>query len=320
MRREEKLRAHWAAGLDCCGMRPALCLLLFWLSLTAQAQGDELGVRYWYSGATSTRSHNAQRVDPSKGNPTSVLTYRDLQAHALELHGRKNLGNGTFIKGYAGLGDIKSGSFHDEDFDAGQVKSQDTTSTVKGNYLRYATIDFGGDVWRFKNGTIGLFFGYQFWRERLDAYGVVFNVPPQGRSDGDSVPAVTNETTWQSLRVGLTGTAQFERRTRLVVEGALVPYAQVRDEDSHWLRVNPPDPDFFLGPAPNIHIDGTGYGFQLEAELRHEVQRDWEIGAGLRYWWLRASDGTRTALGSSIPLSELSSQRGGFTLSVTRKW
>jgi hypothetical protein len=301
-------------------MRLACLVLLSGLSLAASVQGDELGVRYWYSSAASTRSHNAQGADPTIGNPTSVLTYRDLQAHALELHGRKRLSNDGFIKGYAGLGDIKSGSFQDEDFDAGQVKSQDTTSTVKGNYLRYATIDFGGDVWRFHNGTVGLFVGYQYWRERLDAYGVVFNVPPGGRTEGDSVPVITNDTTWQSLRVGLTSTAQFESRTRLVVEGALVPYATVRDEDSHWLRVNPPDPKFFLGPAPNIHMKGTGYGFQFEAELRHVVQRDWEVGAGLRYWWLRANDGTRTALGSSVPLSELSSQRGGFMLSVTRKW
>jgi len=301
-------------------MRLASLFLLLGLSLAAWAQGDELGVRYWYSSATSTRSHNAQGRFPSLGNPTSVLTYEDLKAHALELYGRKRLRNEAFIKGYVGLGDIKSGSFHDEDFDAGQVKSQDTTSTVKGNYLRYAAIDFGGDVWRFYNGTVGLFVGYQFWRERLDAYGVVFNVPPAGRSDADSVNAVTNDTTWQSLRVGFTGTAQFERRTRLVVEGALVPYATVRDEDSHWLRVNPPNPRDFLGPAPNIHINGTGYGFQLEAELRHEVWRDWDIGAGLRYWWLRATDGTRTALGSSDPLSELKSQRGGFTFSVTREW
>ena len=315
-----KTAATVPAGLDCRGMRPAFFLLVFWLSLTAQAEGDELGVRYWYSSATSTRSHNAQGQFPKLGNPTSVLNYEDLKAHALELHGRKNLGNGAFIKGYVGLGDIKSGSFDDEDFDAGQVKTQDTTSTVKGNYLRYATLDFGSEVWRFRNGSVGLFVGYQYWRERLDAYGVVFTVPPDGRTEGDSVNAVTNDTTWQSLRVGFTGMAQFERRTRLVVEGAFVPYAQVRDEDSHWLRVNPPNPRDFLGPAPNIHIDGTGYGFQLEAELRHEVQRDWDVGAGLRYWWLRANDGTRTALGSSVPLSELTSKRGGFTLSVTRKW
>ncbi|HWJ02013.1 MAG TPA: hypothetical protein VNU96_23595 [Burkholderiales bacterium] len=303
-------------------MRLASFILLFSLSLAAHAQQqrDELGVRYWYSGGTSTRSHNAQGANPSLGNPTSVLTYEDLEAHALELHGRKRLTNGGFIKGNLGLGNIKGGSFDDEDFNAGQVKKQDTTSTVKGNYVRYATIDFGGDVWRFRNGSAGLFVGYQYWRERLDAYGVVFTVPPIGRTDGDSVPVVTNDVTWQSLRVGITGTAQFDTRTRFLFDGAFVPYAKVSDEDSHWMRVNPPDPDFFLGPAPNIHIKGTGYGFQFEAELRHEVRRDWEVGAGLRYWWLRATDGTRTALGFSVPLSELTSQRGGFTLSVTHRW
>ncbi|HEV7476318.1 MAG TPA: hypothetical protein VGO02_01125, partial [Burkholderiales bacterium] len=67
-------------------MRFASFLLLFGLSLAARAQGDEFGVRYWYSQATTTRSHNAQTVFPSLGNPTSTLTYENLTAHALEMH------------------------------------------------------------------------------------------------------------------------------------------------------------------------------------------------------------------------------------------
>ena len=53
---------------------------------------------------------------------------------------------------------------------------------------------------------------------------------------------------------------------------------------------DPSDREFFLGPAPNIHIEGTGYGFQFEFELRHTLQAAWELGAGLRYWWLRAEE------------------------------
>src|SRR3954454_1842195 len=117
------------AGLDSPRMRFADFNPLFSMGLAARAQGDEFGARYWYSESTTTRSHNAQKADPTLGNPTSVLTYEDLEAHALELHGRKRLSNGGFIKGYAGLGNIKSGSFDDEDFNAGQVKKQDTTST-----------------------------------------------------------------------------------------------------------------------------------------------------------------------------------------------
>ncbi len=303
-------------------MRPASFLLLFSLSLAAHAQGGDLGVRYWYSESKSTRSHNAQGLVPSLGNPTSVLTYEDVETHAFELHGRKNFGQGWFLKGNVGLGDTSSGSLDDEDFNRGQAKFSDTTSKVKGDWLRYATIDIGRDLWRSRNGSSGgLFVGYSYWAERLDAYGIVVTVPrpvppDNGRRLPDSTLVITNETTWQALRVGFAAKWQLGAPTRLLLDAAFIPYAKVRDEDSHWLRQSPND----LGPAPNIHMKGEGYGLQMDLELRHAIAAAWELGAGLRYWWLRATDGTRSAVGISVPLSELESQRFGLLLSVTHRW
>jgi len=302
-------------------MRFASLVLLLCLSLAARAQGDELGVRYWFSEGSSTRSHNAQGLVPSLGNPTSVLTYEDVKTHALELHGRKNWGRGWFVKGNAGLGDTQSGSFDDEDFNRGQVKFSDTTSTVKGDWLGYATIDVGKDLWRSRSFSGGFFVGLGYWAERLDAYGIVVTVPrpvppDNGRRLSDSTLVITNETTWVALRVGFAGKWQFGAATRLVLDAAFIPYAEVRDEDSHWLRQSPND----LGPAPNIHMTGKGYGVQMDLEVRQTIAAAWELGAGLRYWWLRATDGTRSAVGISVPLSELESQRFGLLLSVTHRW
>jgi outer membrane protein Pom len=301
-------------------MRLALLALALALAIPAWAQDAELGVRYWFSSGKSTRSHNAQSLDPTLGNPTSVLTYTNLDAQALELYGRKDFAGDWFVKGNAGVGTITGGSLRDEDFNVGQRTDTDTTSTVKGNNLGYATLDFGYTLGRTSNGSAGLFIGYQYWRERLDAYGVVFTFPPFGATAPDSVPAITNEVTWQSLRLGFTSTASLGPRSRLSADVAFVPYAKVRDEDSHWLRQNPSAGPFFLGPAPNIHMEGTGYGFQFELELRHALQSGWELGGGLRYWWLQAKDGTRKALGTSVPIVEIESQRGGIMLSLTRRW
>jgi len=295
-------------------MRLASLLLLFGLSLAAHAQGDEFGVRYWYSEGRTTRSHNAQQVAPSVGNPTSVLTWTDLTANALELHGRKNFAQSGFLKGYAGFGDLRSGSLRDEDFNRGQVRTSDTTTTIKGDSLTYASIDLGKDLWRFRNGKGGIFIGYQFWREQVDGFGVVQTFPPPTRVVlPDSLLVIGNEVTWQSLRLGFAGDWNLSASTRIALDAALVPYAHVRDEDSHFQR-----PD--LGRVPNIHSQGDGYGVQLDAELRHLVARDWEIGAGLRYWWLRARDGEHTQAGLNLQLLELESQRIGLTLSVTHRW
>jgi len=305
-------------------MRFACLVLLSGLSLAAwaqgDAQGDELGARYWYSEGRTTRSHNAQFADPRVGNPTSVLTWTDLTAHAVELHGRKNFVGGRYggwyVKGYAGVGSITSGSLRDEDFNRDQSTSSDTTSTVKGDSLSYASVDVGTDLWRSSKGRAGVFAGYHFWREYVDAYGIVKTVPPVGRTAPDSLLVISNEVTWQSLRLGFAGQWDVSAPTRILLDAAFVPFAHARDEDSHWLRQSPSD----LGPAPNIHSNGDGYGFQLDLELRHLVQRDWEIGAGLRYWWLRARDGEHTQAGFNLQLLELESQRFGLLLSLARRW
>jgi len=305
-------------------MRFACLVLLSGLSLAAwaqgDAQGDELGARYWYSEGRTTRSHNAQFADPRVGNPTSVLTWTDLTAHAGELHGRKNFVGGRYggwyVKGYAGVGSITSGSLRDEDFNRDQSTSSDTASTVKGDSLSYVSVDVGTDLWRSSKGRAGVFAGYHFWREYVDAYGIVKTVPPVGRTAPDSLLVISNEVTWQSLRLGFAGQWDVSAPTRILLDAAFVPFAHARDEDSHWLRQSPSD----LGPAPNIHSNGDGYGFQLDLELRHLVQRDWEIGAGLRYWWLRARDGEHMQAGFNLQLLELESQRFGLLLSLARRW
>lgn len=301
--------------LDCRAMRGlALCVLAVF-ALAAQAQAWEAGARYWFSKSSTTRSHNAQAVAPSLGNPTSVLAYDNLNAHAIELHARKGFGGAWFARANAGLGWITRGSFDDEDYFAGQIKFSDSTSSVRGNRLAYGGIDVGRNLWRSRHGVAGLFVGYHHWHERLDAYGATFTV-----GGGAAIPSsdrvITNEVTWRSLRIGIASAAQLSPSSRLSLDAAWLPYAKVRDEDSHWLRQDPGD----LGPAPNIFIDGRGHGLQLDLEWRHALRDDWEVGAGLRHWWLRARSGSRDAAGLSVPLTELESQRTGVTVGLTRRW
>ena len=66
-------------------------------------RGD-LGVRYWLSTGETKISHNAQGVDPTLGNPTSVLVYGNLDAHVLELFGRENFRNNLVPQGGGGRG------------------------------------------------------------------------------------------------------------------------------------------------------------------------------------------------------------------------
>jgi hypothetical protein len=242
--------------------------------------GWELGVRYWLSTGSTKSSHDASGLDPTAGNPTSTLTYDKLAAHTAELYARKSFGERWFVKGNAGIGAIPNGRLVDQDFFAGQALFLETESGLSGK-LYYGTIDIGRELWKKGNSTFGLFVGYQRWNERLDAYG--FSNTDQAlffftQELGDNVPVISNEQTWDSLRIGAEMKSQ-RGRTRFQAELAFIPYARYRNEDSHWLR------QASLGSAPNVIATGRGMGAQFELEVRRSYPEYFgaEIGVGYRY-------------------------------------
>ena len=296
----------------------ALALLLVTAGAAAQnvapGRGNELGVRYWLSTGATQWSHNAQVFAPVNGNPTSILTYESMIGHSVELHGRMRLGAGWFLRGYAGIGELRRGSFDDEDFERGQVLVSDTRSSVKGDRLLYSNADIARELWSRGTMSIDFFAGYHGLIERIDAYGLRFLVNPGGRSTlPESVLVLSNEATWDSLRLGLSFGGAPAPKTRLLLDVAWVPYAKLYNEDSHWLRSD-------LGPAPNVFIDGRGSGLQLELDLRYRIREGWEAGAGFRHWWMRADRGDVRIAGVVVPLAEFETKRYGFMLTLTRVW
>ena len=277
----------------------------------------ELGLRYWYSTGSLQWSHNAQGSDPFAGNPTSLLTYEDATAHAIELHARRNLGTRWFVRGLAGLGGIHDGSLSDEDFAVGQLRFSQSESPVKGNRLTYFTFDVGRDVWANPERAtrLGLFAGYNRWRERLDTYGATWpvNLVFANPDLPGSVPFISNDAIWQSLRLGAAFETRMASRTRLAIDAAWVPYARLQNDDSHWLRAD-------FGPPPNVLIRGRGHGVQLDLAVKHAFGANWEASAGVRHWRLTTTRGTVDSATFSAPLVELESQRTGFTLGLTRLW
>src|SRR5215208_5946033 len=279
----------------------------------------ELGVRYWLSTGETKHSHNAQGVAPTLGNPTSTLTYENLDAHTLEIFGRARFAPNWFLKGLVGGGRINTGSFDDEDFAAGQVKTDDTTSSVSSGSLGYGSLDVGHQ-WTLRGGDInlGVFAGYGQWTEEVEASGLSTTVGSSGSIDR-SVPVINNRLTWKALRIGFAGQFVFGR-ARLTADLALIPYAKYREEDSHLLRQSPSD----LGPAPNIIHEGEGRGVQFDAEAAYDVYRRTIVALGFRYWYLESTSGTRKLPNlpgaAELPMTELYSKRTGATLSVRHLW
>ena len=305
--------------LDC-----VLALALAAPAIAEELNRGELGVRYWYSSGIHKHSHSAQDQFPELGHPTSVLTYENLDAHTLEVYGHQNFAQRWFLKGMLGVGRVFNGAFRDEDYFAGQEKFSDSTSSVPEGWLAYAFVDVGRYQWVLgeRASTFGVFLGYGQWTESVDAYGATYTLDTLG--DGApirrGVKVISNKAIWRALRLGMTANVGLTERTRLTADFAFVPYATVRNEDSHHLRTHPDD----LGPAPNIIITGRGRGLQVEGELRHEIVRRVDLSLGWRYWYLKATDGERALPNfpdcPELPLVELYSKRFGAILTLTRRW
>ena len=295
-------------------MLERFCALAFWAaalgSTAACAQENdrrhELGIRYWLSTGETNWNHTAG--DPGLGNPTSVLTYDRLEGHSAELYFRRYFRETWFVRGDAGIGTIGKGSFDDEDFASGQVKFSHTRSPVQGSALRYFALDVGKVIlqWGLQRPEAHLFVGYQYWSERYDAYGLtdLFGNP----GPGTNVPVISNEFRWSSIRAGVGG-RYASGPYSFSLDFSLVPYTDLHNRDFHYARSD-------LGGVPNVYMNGSGTGWQIEAEVRRALTGNLDFGVGLRYWALQA-DGTIN-FGGSEPrrLNQFESRRGGITATL----
>jgi len=286
----------------------------------------ELGVRYWWSEGSTRFDLNSSRLGDIYGNPTSTLTYDDISANALEFVWSARNETETFAKGFVGGGWLDGGSLDDEDFFAGQIKFSDTYSKLDGNGLVYGTIDVGQDFTLIDNGTrvvLSPFVGFNYWQETVEAYGARCNPDDVGGffcgpSGSTAVPfstkVITNKQSWASVRLGAEIKAKLWDRLTLRGDAAIVPGAYLWNEDSHHLRRD-------LGPTPNIVDSGTGWGYQLEGEVRLDLTRNWAFGAGVRYWYAQTNgDSDFVNFDVTSQLEDFTSERFGVFGNVTYRF
>ncbi|MCH7889752.1 MAG: outer membrane beta-barrel protein [Proteobacteria bacterium] len=299
--------------------------------------GLEVGARTWISTGQTDWNHDASGVDPDSGNPTSVLEYEDAGALILEVSGRiAPFGGGVFLRATYGedMADIGEGTLIDSDFLVadGGAPSLRSRSDIGDLEVWYATVDVGWDFYRSPRASLGAFLGYQHWREEYNAQGLTYLIctdPGGGLIGGcpalgvDFQPGdsfITTVVEWDSFRVGVNGSAQITDRLSISGEAVGIPYTDMHNEDSHVLRTDPAD----LGPAPNVIMDGNGYGFQGEVDIRYEILTNSSLVAsvGFRYWTM-ISDGDISFgpdFDSELPLNDLDTERYGITVGLNYKF
>lgn len=252
-----------------------------------QGFGLELGTRYWYSWGRHKYDLGLEKDAPiPRHSLISRLTYDDLTASTGEVTARLTAPWAVFVQGFVGGGSITDGHMNDEDYSipGDTVASIPYSNTISvkapGDIPLYATIDIGRDWWRAPTYRLGTYVGYNYYRETMDAHGVTQLANPSGPS-GPIPPTghavITQEATWQSLRLGVSAAFNLAPRVRLSADAAFLPYVEVDAEDRHYFG-NTPD------VASINPLNGHGVGTQLEAMLTYDVAERWSIGIGARYW------------------------------------
>ena len=247
----------------------------------------EIGARAWYGmGQTGKDLYGTDR-----SMLVSRLTYKGLTGASGEIYGQINERN-YFIKGVAGLGKLlMRGSLQDEDFPPVVTPYSSTDSSLHAGDIGYVTFDGGAYIAQTPNARLGVFAGYGYLHQAVNAYGCTqtatnTSVCAGGIADSTAVLSQTND--WNALRVGFNGDVEFGKGWRLSGEAAVLPFVKLSGTDSHWLRICDTT-GCFTGGIPE---DGTGWGYQLEAMLDYTLANRVTVGIGGRYWHMQTKGTT----------------------------
>ena len=302
----------------------------------------DIGLSEWFSQGETVWSHNASGLDPDLGNPSSKLKYKDTGTNVTEITGRVQFKNKLFLRGAFGYGAIGGGRLTDDDFLSAQgAASQGATVSGEHRFSRtYSDID-GDDLWYLKGdlgvtvhefqenkGSLGLFVGAQYWRERHVASGVTqaecttafspnsqFRCSPPGTVGFSNQTVITNTATWASGRLGGELTYNFAPRVGIEANIALL-FSYLNNEDVHHLRTD-------LAQDPSFRMVGYGVGTDSYLNLRVRIWDELYLTGGYRVWWNRVLTGDQWKLygadGSTVtaPLTLFETLRHGPTVGLT---
>lgn len=286
---------HWAADPGAAWAdAPALAIAAMPVKARpipmTQGWDVEAGGRYWYSIGKSKNTSGS-------GSLASQLPYDNMTGHSGEVFARLDTPSDVFVKGFAGAGAITAGKQNDEDWGllegtapiVAPTAFEVTASNVSG-WLQYAAADVGYNVMHNRDYRIGPFVGYSYFHETMNASGCTQLVLPGSVCDPpipSNIPSISQDDTWQSLRVGVS--AQTTIWDRLVIDSdlAYLPYAHFSGLDTHWLRQ----------PVAYYPQRGTGRGVQAELMLSYRFTDNLTFGLGGRYWAMWSTEASQSCHG-----------------------
>jgi opacity protein-like surface antigen len=275
----------------------------------------DAGTRVWFSSGKIGAPQPLLGFAPAPSQLISRLTYTDLNAYSGETFARADHASGIFIKGFVGAGGITRGNLIDEDFPGFGGAYSNTVSPVSG-HLGYATIDLGYTFLKAPGAKLGAFVGYNYYTQHLNGFGC-----NQAAGDTTCVGLDPNfqvfaeDDHFNSVRLGLASEFWLTDQFKFSAEAAYLPWTEFGGQDDHNFRE-------LLFPESAA----TGNGVMLESILSYALTRNWNIGAGGRYWAWNSHTGNEwfDALGLPPPtqpqLGRFNTERYGFFLQTDYHW
>lgn len=302
----------------------------------------EVGVTGWFTQGKTEWSHDASRLDPDLGNPSSKLKYEDVGTNIVELAGKVRFKNRLFVRANFGFAEIGGGRLTDDDFLSAQGAANNGASMPGAQRFSRTFSDIGGDdVWyvnadigilahefRKNKGFLDLFVGFQYWREKQVANGLLqvecttvsspnpsFGCPPPGTSSFKNQAVITNTVQWTSLKV-LGGELRYQLAPRVDIDAKVAFLVTwLNNQDIHHLRTD-------LAQDPSFKMTGVGIGTNADLNVRVMLLQRLYLTGGYRLWWTRVTDGDWKIFGANgstanANLNEFETLRHGPTVGLT---
>lgn len=284
----------------------------------------ELSLRSWmFTNGETTWSHNASGLDPTLGNPTSKLTYKDNNTQIMELGAQLNLTRRWYLRADLGFSvDFDRGTLIDDDYLAGQRLFSRTSSSITGTGTWYVNGDVGYRAVEFRNGRghLDVFGGFQYWKTKYEATGfqrlVCDSSVTTCNPASSTALAITNTTHWITpLHVGFDTEYRITRRVSVDLKASVSPVSVLYNEDVHHLRSD-------LQQNPSFSMWGVGASANSDLFLKFMLTRNLALTGGYRVFWNRTYTGTWEshpigAASQSAPLREFQTLRHGATIGLT---
>lgn len=279
-------------------------------ALTGPDWSFSAGVNAWFSTGESKWEHEVPLLPGFTGG--SRLTFRDVNARVFSID-TDLVWRNLVLMAAGGWGEPDGGDLIDEDFIANFNFSR-TRSSIDDGHVYFANVNVGYRILDWadfdkRQGYLDLLVGYQWWREKYVAFGIVDQLGFVGNEPA-STKVITETWTWHSLRIGGRTFIPFPYRLGLRVNAFFLPWASVEVEDIHHLRTD-------LRQNPSVVLDASGgFGWQVEGAITYTFWRGLGVEAGYRHWNLKIKGGDTTFRAAGAPqaelsLREVSTERGG---------